>query len=305
MLRIFAYIISLTLAFCGILQTHAQEQCPAASSGLVTLALPSKRFPIADTARALATSPHPSFAFVLRAFGTHYSNVTRLISKIRAQKNHPGCLTVIVYGDCGPCRSPRRPYGLFDILAPKLNITRLNQGLEQGNVRLLKAHEKEYTNILRFLPELPGVQYIFMPGLEDNYSRGAYAVLNTLGNQVFAGRADIQIGRNPVSFAPPDMGGPFERHTYAISSLKALSVGDIITGDGDNLCYPGERCSGYGLSAIRNLTLAARDKGVHFLIWRPASSGLPVGIGNKPKLIPPARRTYVIDGINYLRDLLK
>jgi hypothetical protein len=299
--------ISLLCAvFCKAIPLYAQSQCPAASSGVVTLALPSKHFPVSGVAEALSTSPHPSFAFVLRAFGTHYSNVPRLIDMLRAQPNHPGCITVIIYGDCGPCRTPRRPRGLFDILVPKENISSLNRKLEHADVRTLKAHDKEYSSILRYTPPLPGVRYIFMPALEDNYSDSAYRVVSALAHQVFALRDDIEVGRNRLTQKPRTFDGPKELHSYDASVLNHLSKGDILTGDGGNLCFPGDRsCKGYGLDAIRNLTLLARSNGIHFLLWRPDSSGLPIGIANNPVFTPVQRRTYRISGVRYHQQLLR
>jgi hypothetical protein len=303
MIRKATLFISGILACLAPTISYAQPSCPSASSGLVTIALASPRFPVGKAADALRTSPHPSFAFLLRSFGTKYSNVQALIDRLSSEAHSDRCITVIIYGDCGPCRFPRRPKGLFNILAPRESISSLNRKLEHGDLRTLQAFNKEWQSILPSLPQRQGLRYVFMPGLEDNFTQRAYAVLEALAQQIFAGRADVQIGRNALSSFRG--GGIREAHSYAPSTLRQLKRGDVITGDGEVLCFPGQRCRGYSLSAVRRLALEARARGIHFLVWLPESQGLPRNIGNNPVFIPPSRRTYTIPGVGHIRQLLK
>lgn len=303
-LAITALFVNSTLHYA-----HAEvRRCDGPSSGLVTIALSSKRFPVAQAAKALRTSPHPSFTLLAGpSFGRQYSNVAKLIGYLRAQDNSlqakPRCITVIVYGDCGPCRTPRRPAGLFSLIAKRDSISRLNRKLERADVRTLTQHAKEYERINLNLPELPGVQYIFMPALEDNYSDGAYQTLRILARQTFAGRLDISVGRNPLRHSRGAR--PLEIHSYDPRELSRRSRGDIVTGDGDVLCFPGERCKGYSVGQVRALAQAARQKGVHFLVWRPENQGLPLSIGNNPAFIPVSRRKFRVLGIPFINSILR
>ena len=293
--------VTIILLLCSI--ANAQE-CPSSSSGLVTLALLNPRFPVAKAAEALSTSPHPSFAFLHKTFGSKYENVKALIDRLNPDPSAGRCVTVIIYGDCGPCRTPRRPRGLFQVMAPSHSIGSLNRALEKGNLKVLKEHNREYEAIESKLPQLPGVRYIFMPALEDNFTTRSFQVVEALAEQVFAHRPDVAIGRNPLRYKRAT--GVREIHSYSTRQLGALKRGDILTGDGDTMCFPGEsRCRGRGLRGIRKLVLEARRKGVHLLLWRPENQGLPLFIDNRPAFIPVSRRKYQIRGVKHIKQLLK
>lgn len=224
-----------------------------------------------------------------------------------SRANTTNTITAIVYADCGPCRAPRRPPGLFRLVLPKLSINELNSGLERGRLSVLKAIVKEYMEIERNLPRMPGASYVFTPGLEDNYTDKAYKVLRTIAGQVFALRDDVRFSRNPYYPTTHRIKHDSkEIHTYERSRLKTLKIGDVASGDGEVLCFPNERCHGASFSDVRAWVNYGRLKGIITLIYRPDIQGIPTGTkGGTSVMVPPNRRTYKISDISYIKRLLK
>ena len=244
--------------------------CVAESSvGIQTLGLLNPKFPVNDAYEVLKDARNPSFAFVYKSFGSRKENLWRLIELLGNRPDYPSSITtVFVYADCGPCRPPRRPKGLFPLILKDLTIQRLNRLLERRDAYLLARLNKDLEEIRSYLRRMPGVHYVFYPGLEDNLTKGAHAVFRDLALQVFRERDDVTLGRNPLN--PHKASYPIEVHSYSLSTLRQLKKGDILAGDGFILCYPGEKgCKGLSLNTARTLVREARRRGVHLLFWGP------------------------------------
>lgn len=298
-----ATLVSSFLIYCGS-SANAKEgsQTP---SGLAILALLNPRFPVNDAYKVISASPAPAFAFVHKTFGNSYKNLDLLLSKLLANPVHARSnITVLVYGDCGPCRPPRRPAGLFPLIAPKETISSLNRKLEKNDHRLVRQFEKEYAILVGHLPINERLKYHFQISLEDNLSEKAFLRLANIAHKAIAGRDDITLGRNPQAHRRTP-GFPTERHSYGVKDLYALKPGDVLTGDGAALAFPGERCANqYSTQQVRQVVLAARARGVIFLLWRPEHQGIPF-CPNRIAFIPPSKRTYKISNKAVLKRLLK
>ena len=287
----------LTLTISVIASTIAYADIRPPGRGILTLALLAPHYPVRQTAKVLRASPSPAFGFVYRAFGRSPTNYLNLVQRL---SGHNLPLTVVVYGDCGPCRAPRRPAGLFPLILPRKTIAQIDAELARGTKATLKAYQREFANIAKLLKATPDVRIIFQPVLEDDLSDRAYNRLAALGREIFAGRPNTIIGRNSRNLGQAR--GPIELHSLRIDILAGLRPGDILTGDGETMCFPEERgCTGASLSEIKQLVLAAQERGVHILLWRPETQGLP---SNSTILIPPSQRKYSIPGLGHLIDCL-
>ena len=297
----FRYIVLLLLAVCS--SAKAQDR------GLLTLALLNDKFPVKEACEILSESPRPSFGFVYRAFGTNPKNLHTLIDCLA---NHPvrpaSSIGVYVYLECGPCRPPRRPKGLFNIFLANHSISQVNKKLESGDDATLNAVSEEYGRVADALPTNPIVKYHIAPGLEDNYTPKAFIALKSIIEKVFIAQFIAlkgKIFRNPQDWLIPSE-EPIEIHTYEGALVSYLKPGDVITGDGVTLCFPNQkRCDGYNLKQVKYLISEAEKKGVTVLIYRADMQGLPLEQGNRPLFIPPSKRNYTISGKKYLIQLMK
>lgn len=276
---------------------YAQESSPR---GLATFALLNRKYPVRDAGEVLSVSRAPAFAFVHKIFGNEYQNVAELIDYIdtHSLKPYPP-ITVIVYLDCGPCRPPRRPPGFARILAPRLNISQLNRALARKNDRIVEAFTRELDLILSKLPERPNVKYIIIPSLEDNLTPKAWATMAQVTLSRIGGRVGYSLARNSLPNAYRRV-ITTEVHGYNTSFQHRLKPGDIVNGDGENICFPGERCEGKPVWFVKEWLQSARSKGLIALIWRPETQGLDLS----GKSIPIADRKYRIPNKNILKDLL-
>lgn len=276
----------------------------AQGSGLATLPLLNKKFPVNQAYDVIKRSPAPAFGFVHKVFGNEYSNLKLLINKlINNPANTTSDITVVVYVDCGPCRFPRRAKGFFSVIEGNESISSLNHKLEKGNTHILSAFNKEMEFVEKHLPIHPRVVYKLQIGLEDNYSDKAYSVLRSLASQVYSQRPDITIGRNSLHFKQSKY--PTELHSYSYSDLRKLKKGDVITGDGATLLFPGEKCQGgRSTSEVRRLVLKARKMGVTLLLWRPENQGLKF-CDSTASNVPVNKRKYTILNSHDLKKLLR
>ena len=269
--------------------------------GIATLALLKRGYPVEDVARVLRASNNPAFAFVHKVFGNHYENLEILISDLT--NNHPKPdphITVIVYLDCGPCRTPRRPGGFFPVIAPRLDINQLNRLLERTHKRTLSIFKKEARFLRDRLPIQSNVSYIIIPSLEDNLTARSYAVMASIQQQVFAGIPQVTFGRNRNKNAPFRSSNPIEFHGYHIADIRKLVSGDIVNGDGEIFCFKNEtNCTGYSQNHLLRWAKASRKRSLVTLIWRPETQGLTI----KGGIIPLNRRKYRVPF--QLHDLLK
>lgn len=282
----------------------ANETGRQTPSGLAILALLNPKFPVKDAFDVISSSPSPAFAFVHKAFGSHYENLQSLLDMLVNNPLRAGDdITVLVYGDCGPCRFPRRPRGLFPLIAPKESIDSLNRKLEKNDHRTVRQFEAEYASLLRRLPTTPGVEYRFIVSLEDNLTDKAFIRLAGLFASLLGSRNDVTISRNPQT-PRRTPGFATEAHSYRIEELRRLRAGDILTGDGAALAFPGERCANqFTVEQVRHLVLEARARGVIFLLWRPENQGIPF-CPSHAVFVPPNRRTYKISHKAVLKQLL-
>lgn len=271
-----------------------------APTGVLTLALLNSRFPVKEAYDVIKESPHPAFAFVHKVFGNHYEHLEYLIAHLASTHDS---ISVLVYADCGPCRFPRRPIGLFPVIAPHENIVSLNRKLEKGNTRTLALFSKEFMTIKSNLPTKPGVSYNLQIGLEDNYTTNAHKVLRALALQLFADRPDVTIGRNALKFQQAPY--PVEMHTYDINALSKLKPGDILTGDGFTLTFPKDPvCLSRKFDDIRKIVIAAREQAKAFFVYRSDIQGIPICFKGTTS-ISPSKRIYKISQKDSLKRLIK
>lgn len=264
-----------------------------AQSGFSFLALLNKKFPVKQASQLLPQS-EASFAFLHKSFGNRYENVEYLIN------HHPNPLTVIVYGDCGPCRSPRRKQGYFKLIAQSKSITSLEASLRRDNPRALLEFQREFDLIARKLPVRYNVRYIFHVGLEDNHSEYTYQKLKVLAQTAFLYRQDIQIGRNPLKFKQANI--PIESHDFSMSGIRKLKRGDILVADGIGIKAPSDPCNGLRSDEVRAILETCERKGILALLWRPEHQGL---YPCRNITLPQNQRTYKILETNYFRNLLR
>lgn len=240
------------------------------ATGILTLSLLNKNFPVEDAYTILSASPRPALGFVHKSFGSRYSNLYTVLDKLSPKE-----ITVVVYGDCGPCRPPRRPAGYFPLIAPHLSIDQLNRRLESADVKTLNLFRKEWEFILNSLQLRSNVKYRFQISLEDNLTPRAHKVLRSLALQIFRGRKDVIVGRNSMKALTANY--PMEVHSKNLADLRKLKAGDIFTTDGFSLTYPGDFACESALkpSQARDLITTGRIRGVIVLIWTPEAQGLP------------------------------
>jgi hypothetical protein len=255
-----------------------------------------------------AAAPHPAIGVVHKSFGSDYANVRKVIDGLLNHPTRPSrCVTVVVYLECGPCRAPRRPAGLFPVVLPRLTIGALNTRLANAHLPTLKVWDRVIGVVEANLPQVPGVRYVIEPGLEDNFTLPAARALQSLIEQRFRGRLDYTIARNRIDNR--DVPRPLKKeiHTYDYREVAKLRSGDLITGDGYTLCLPTDRrCDGYGKAAIERLLRDASERGVVVMLWRPEWQGLPpLQPGEVPHLVAPSDRTYRLAGREYIKQLLR
>lgn len=286
------------LIYCAL--SAQVDKSITSPTGVLTLALLNNRFPVGDAYDVLKESPHPAFAFVHKVFGGNYKNLRVLINRLADTHDS---VSVLTYADCGPCRYPRRPVGLFPIIAPKETIHSLNRKLEHSNTRILSLFSKELTTIKRNLPIRQGVNYNLQIGLEDNYTGLAHKVLRSLALQIFSDRPDVIIGRNALHFRQADY--PVEMHTYDIRALNKLKAGDILTGDGFSLTFPGDPvCKSKKFDDIRKIVDRARDEFKQFYVYRSDIQGIPICYKGT-RSVSPNKRKYTISQKDSLKRLIK
>lgn len=280
----FVLLGAILCSFCPAL---AQSSCPR---GAAVLALQNPRFPVQQAIDTLSyAAPSTSFAFVDYAFGRSFNNVRALTDGLL---NHPirpsSHVTVVAYLECGPCRSPRRPAGLFPLLAPWLNIPGLNRGLNRATqTRIVGIFVKEAERMAVSLPVRPGVSYVIEPALESNFTRDAELVVTAILRDAFRGRPDIAIGHNSVVGVV--LPGPRETHSFSVN-LNSLQRGDILTGDG----VPNDPSPVY--------MRAACARGVNILLWRPEWQGLSRRFNG---YVSPSRRQYRWTDAARIKQLLR
>lgn len=300
----FAMLAALLIAY----SPSRADTCPTARGG-ATLAVLRPGFPIKPTIDMLsAAAPHPAIGVVHKAFGSNYANLREVINGLINHPTRPStCVSVVLYVECGPCRTPRRPAGMFPVIAPHLSIPALNSNLERAHIPTLKAFDKELERIEGALPQLPGVRYILEPGLEDNFTTPAFRALQSLIEQRFQGRPDYTIARNRIDNR--DVPRPLNKeiHTYDYREVSKLKAGDIISGDGYTLCLPTDQdCKGYSMAQVGRLLREASERGVIVLLWRPEWQGLPAQIpGHVQSPVPPSKRKYTLAGRGYIKKLLR
>lgn len=286
-----------SIAYCEDLQSKTPR-------GMALIALLNERFPVKQAMDVVLSSPMPALSFLHKSFGKDYTNVQKAIKLFLDSPKHSGAiLTVIVYLDCGPCRYPRRPKGLFPLIEPEEAIGTLNTKLQREKKATIRAFKTELEYIKKRLPVHDRVRYIIHPGLEDNFTKGAVMTVKILINSAFYDRPDVVLARNPRFYK--DGAIPIETHKFTMSRLSELDPGDILSADGNNLLLNGERCSGISFQKARAIMNQASRSQVIALLWRPENQGLPVCAGSNPVLIPPSKRTYRFNHKDKLKELLR
>lgn len=275
------------------------------NSGLLTLGLQANNFPVADAAKVISASKNPAFGYVHQAFGSRYANVKALIKRLSPRHPDSGnTLLVSVYGDCGPCRIPRRKQVKFNIVNPELSIPALNLALARNSRNAIGAHVKRYESAKHHMPQVTGTRYVFYPSLEDNFSGRSFEVVWAIAQQVFADRPDVTLGRNPQVVRQARY--PIEAHQF--KDLHLLKAGDTFAADGELILFPGEECTGPSQTSKSAGVILQNSlrSGVNFLLWRPENQGLPLcASGSATSDIAPDRRTYRVTHIADLRHLLR
>lgn len=286
--------------FAFLLASAAQAQ--AQGKGLVLLPLLSKKFPVQGAARVLSKTKTPAFSFLYKSFGNHEENLAHLLATLIPTST---TITSIVYFDCGPCRPPRRPAGLFSLVLPSLDIDDLSYQLELGYWQTQATLFLHIFTLLESLPQNEKLTYIIHPALEDNYTSAARKALSSLIKEAALDRPDIKLGINPLAPQARGRGVPLEIHSSSADRLRGLHRGDILSMDGERLKYPGEP-GGVEYGDARALIATAERKGVTVLLWRPEFQGLPpLTDGGTRVLIPPSNRVYKISRPRYLMKLIQ
>lgn len=273
--------------------------------GLFLAGLLNPRFPVTESCQILSKVDRPAFSFVYKAFGNKHSNLQKLITCLKDSGIKD--ITAVVYADCGPCRQPRRPKGLFKLIQPSLDIPGINRQLQNNNKKVIDSFANYYASIKELLVQQEGVRYIFSEALEDNYSVRAFSKLRSLSRGIFIDRNDLTLLRNPLTGSSRG-GGKLEKHGYGMDVLRELRRGDILNGDGDLFCFKGERCPSQAKSEseIKHLIAEAGKRGVIVLLFRPEIQGLPAFIpSNKVSLRGPFERVYKFPQKDRLIYLLK
>ena len=268
------------------------------------LATLKKDFPIKGVIQMLNSSPHPMIGVVDKSFGSHYQNLRDVITGLKETRQ---CVSVVLYIECGPCRHPRRPKGLFPLIAPSYSISGLNNALETSQLRALNAFNKRLDFINSQLPVITGVHYVLTPGLEDNFALSSFKALRSLVAQSFHGRTDYTINSNRVDNRTRP--GPWseEIHTYDYKALGKLVRGDIVAGDGYTLCLASDRnCKGYSVEQVGRLLKEGEQRGIGVMLWRPEWQGLPPQTpGNVSIIVRPEDRKYRLAGLGVIKKLLR
>jgi len=263
--------------FCSLLL--ACSAWADAASGLLTLPLLNKNFPVEDAARILKASPRPAFGFLHGSFGKEYQNLHRLQDMLGKRR-----MTIVVYADCGPCRPPRRPKGHFPLIASSLDIRTHNRLIGGNNRNLIHKYRAVYWNIKEQLRQQRNIRYRFQISLEDNLTEEAHSVLRLIALDVFKDRPDVIVGRNPLKFSQAPY--PVEYHGWNPADLYKLKAGDIMTTDGFPMVYRNDEWCPSMLKprVARDLVVQGRIRGVITMIWTPQSQGLPFCFPGAPKM---------------------
>lgn len=243
-------------------------------TGLLTLALPNRDFPVLAGAAVINSSPCPAFSYLYRSFGSTESNLTKLTNLVvaSAKRRHTN-VSMVVYLDCGPCRPPRRPFGQFSLIAPSYTIQGLNRAIEASKKPVIQAYFQAYRHVALTLPKASNLHYKITLCLEDNYSKKTYQVLDKLARKAFAGVPRVEFGRNSVisNFST----GYIESHGYGSKTALYGSRLKVSTGDGYPLCFPSEvNCRGSGMGDIKAWMSQNKRNGILSLIYRPDIQGV-------------------------------
>lgn len=267
--------------------------------GLVLIPLLHKNYPIERAYEILKDLQNPAFAFDSLAFGSTWAHFDSLVTRLSGGSKS---VTVIVYGDCGACRAPRRPAGLFKVVAPKLNISQLNKALARTQRVTVGSFVKHFADVEHRLKILPNVKYYFTISLEDNLSPQSFKVLEAIAKQVFALRDDVVISRSKQTANIQH--SPKEYHSYSMNELGYMHSGDVVTGDGDTIRLADRTCGKYSVDQVVEWMERILEIGAIPLLWTPEMNGLPAcQTSDRSVTTGPNKRHYAIP--NLLKDILK
>jgi hypothetical protein len=308
-LEVLLFVCAGILVAVGLLslfseEAHANDTLPV-GRGAVFLGAQHPTFPTDRAVERLSeAAPHAVFAVGHKIFGQDYVRINGMVDALLTHERRPSShVTVIIYLDCGPCRPPRRPTGLFDLILPGLDIPALSRALSSGERGTLEVFANEARAIEMGMPAQPGMSLILVPILEDNAEEEAFDVAASIIAEAFANRSDWSLARNRID-NEPDSG--YRREVHRLELTPSLKPGDIATADGQNICTRFDaNCNGMSLQHAKNYIRSGEANGASVLLWRPEWQGLPAGIGNNPVAVPAAQRTMTIPQINCFRNVLR
>lgn len=224
----------------------------------------------------LSHSAHPGIAVQYRQAGGFDLPKTNYLIDTLFNKYNKNFVTLTIYADCGPCRYPRRPKGVFDIIRSDFDIYTFNKHLENKSKFFLDRLEAEFIQIREALPKMREGLTIKWSYLEDNYSDKGYEVIDSVAKKVFADR-EIFYVRNKNGDALK-LNYSDEIHTHNYFYIDALEPWDQLTSDGEVICLPDSiACEGEELADIIAIAKRVNAIGAGYYAWFPEMKGLLPG----------------------------
>ncbi len=155
-----------------------------------------------------------------------------------------------------------------------------------------------------------GAEVLLVPGLEDNLSNAAFALLVQLAREALPEGMNVHFGRNPCSgcYEGNEDGVPagvfLEQHT---AGANVFVSGGVVTNDGTDY-MPEIDAQSLGDFAVTLRSLAAvRDQAAQarnvFILWSAERQGL-VPQGSSFIFLPPESRTYEVPDSTEQQDII-
>lgn len=260
------------------LSAYCEQRPPRV--GLALLPLLQPRFPVENARKVLATSDRPTLAFLYGPFGTGPRNALKLVQGLG------GVAHVQIYVLSGPTRAPRAKIAGMQDFFKNLPIPHFNRKVandvevqEQFRARVLKIKEE-------IVDPLPHAEFVLVPELEDNLTRGGRERLVSIIHEVFSGYPRVRVRTNPLPLVRTE-GVPVETHDP--KKIKKLTHGDAFSEDGLRVSH----------SRSERLIDRALEQGADYYLWRCEWQGTCGGHWRTPE-----RRTYKIRSKSSLIRLL-
>lgn len=289
------FLVLVTIIGVRISDVVGSTRCKA-YQGAALLALAHPKFPLNDAIKLLRPLDCPAVSVLYRTFGHKLSRISTLQQGVKKR------MKALIYGDCGPCRYPRRPKNYAPHFRPDLSIDDFNKQISTSRSLRRQFVRKVILPPFRFIRANSnrGIIFEYIAILEDNLSPDAWNVVSKLQKtEKRKLHLKVRLRRNPLIYQR-NPGWPIEVHTCAHSAPEYLWSGDSISYDGVHVAFNGERgnCRAEDVGKIADNAYKNR---IDTYLWRAPWQGL-LQQGTKGVSPPIPLRTFTLD---YIKESIK